>query len=399
MGRHKSLIGFISYSHKDRADKDKLLEHLESIRKSFHIDFWHDGQIDIGDNIDEEVFEKLKVSDIIILLISSSYIASNFCYNIELKHAVERKTCIIIPVMLKNTALNDNMPFYKIKSLPYDRKPISSYKPKDNGFVNVAEAISKLLEKKFPTSNYKSKPIKAQSINKDESTLYVNLYQDGELSPYPLNQDLVTSMKLCYDNLILLNNVLYLQLKEHIKVYKTLKQKNITNRTKGKSLKVFLLDICYAIRTWIFRNTGVRIQIRVLQNDKYVCILDTDGANSESRAKDMYIYESMIYHSGKHKFPFLKSLNKKYHQEGNNDKIWADYITITFNNIDKMNPLPLLSMCISVDKEHNKQYYNTLIALSCFRIDLIIENYIINYIENCVEIDTKYSLKNIIESY
>jgi len=417
-GKNILLKGFISYSHKDLIYKNELLEHLVSIQKSFNIEFWHDGMIDVGDNISDVALANLKKSNIVILLISSAFIASNFCYNIELKNAIERDSCIIIPVMLKNTAITDDMPFAKIKSLPYDKKAISSFKPKNNGYVDVVNTIYELIKKNFPSNhiikeNEKinkendiiSKPNTENIIN--EYKLNLEIYQNGKLASYDIDQILLTSLMDTHNKMLKLISVLNEQNRENIKIYKeSIENKKITLNTKKKLIRIFLMDLCYSIKAWIFSNYGVRVHLRVLIEGKYVCIMASDvkkekaqGINWKDQLKIMSSDSSMIYYSGNLKAPLIKSLNINYHEEGNNDKTWPDYITCAFPNIDKNSPLPILSMGISVNKDYIDKYKNLLISLGILRIDLLIEDYINNYIKSCVEIDKTFNFVKIIKTY
>ena len=53
--RKKKLKIFISYSHKNIKYKEKLLTSLEALKQSYEIEAWHDGMIDAGGNIDENI--------------------------------------------------------------------------------------------------------------------------------------------------------------------------------------------------------------------------------------------------------------------------------------------------------------------------------------------------------
>jgi hypothetical protein len=91
----------------------------------------------------------LNTAQIILLLISPSFMASDFCYNIEMKRALERHErgeAYVIPVILY-PALWQDSPIAKLQVLPYDGKPISQWRDRDAAFVEVATGIRKVIEK------------------------------------------------------------------------------------------------------------------------------------------------------------------------------------------------------------------------------------------------------------
>src|SRR5271157_1352350 len=97
---------FISYSHRDTAMHDELLKHLKPLEYDELVSAWHDGKLLPGDDFDQEIALQLQAADIIVLLISSDFMASAYCYEKELKEAMERHsagTARVIPVILRPT--------------------------------------------------------------------------------------------------------------------------------------------------------------------------------------------------------------------------------------------------------------------------------------------------------
>ncbi len=81
---------FISYSHKDRERRDKLATHLSNLVNQGVITNWFDGDIAPGTEWEKQILHHLESAQIILLLISADFMASKFCYSIELKRAIER---------------------------------------------------------------------------------------------------------------------------------------------------------------------------------------------------------------------------------------------------------------------------------------------------------------------
>ena len=97
---------FISYAHKDRKLRDEFDAHLSNLRNQEIISDWYDGDILPGTEWEEQIMNHLKTSHIILLLISKDFLASKFCYSVELKEAIARHNAHqarVIPIILRPT--------------------------------------------------------------------------------------------------------------------------------------------------------------------------------------------------------------------------------------------------------------------------------------------------------
>lgn len=134
---------FISYSHEDESYKDKLEKHLSILKRNKIIETWHDRKIIPGEDWDKKIMEELENAHIILLLVSVDFLSSNYCYDIEIKRAVERHDkgeAILIPVMLRKCDWNDTS-FSKIQALPKNAKPVKNFDDEDEAFYSIAEGI------------------------------------------------------------------------------------------------------------------------------------------------------------------------------------------------------------------------------------------------------------------
>src|SRR5437667_12495694 len=94
---------FYSYAHADESLRKKLEDHLSLLRREGYISEWHDRMISPGNLWAQEIDEHLKGARIILLLISSSFIASDYCYGIELQEAMRKHAAgeaRVIPIIL-----------------------------------------------------------------------------------------------------------------------------------------------------------------------------------------------------------------------------------------------------------------------------------------------------------
>jgi hypothetical protein len=150
-GSPASINVFVSYAHRDAELKNELLKHLSGLRRRNVISGWHDGEIGAGEEWERQISEHLNKADIILLLISSDFLASDFCYDVELKRAMERHEAgeaRVIPVILRDVDWT-GVPFSKLKALPKDGKPVTSksWSSVDEALRNATEGIRKEVEK------------------------------------------------------------------------------------------------------------------------------------------------------------------------------------------------------------------------------------------------------------
>src|SRR3712207_6086178 len=93
---------FFSYSHKDEEMRNELIKHLSLLRRQGMITCWHNRMIIAGSEWANEIDKHLGTAQIILLLISSDFLASEYCYSIEMKHAMSRHKngeAIVIPII------------------------------------------------------------------------------------------------------------------------------------------------------------------------------------------------------------------------------------------------------------------------------------------------------------
>lgn len=96
---------FVSYSHEDTLHRKTLQQYLINLQRENLIEIWHDGLINPGDDWDLKIIQSMEEADIVIMLISQSYIASSYVYRNEMPKAlskVENKKGVIFPFILEN---------------------------------------------------------------------------------------------------------------------------------------------------------------------------------------------------------------------------------------------------------------------------------------------------------
>ncbi|WP_439408522.1 toll/interleukin-1 receptor domain-containing protein [Bradyrhizobium sp. DASA03076] len=134
---------FFSYSHADEVLRDQLERQLSLLKRQGVIEVWHDRRIDAGQDFAAEIDRHIETDDIILLLVSSDFLASDYCYDIEMKRAMDRHDAgeaIVIPVILRACDWR-GAPFGKLNATPPDGKPITQYPDRDQALLEVAKAV------------------------------------------------------------------------------------------------------------------------------------------------------------------------------------------------------------------------------------------------------------------
>ncbi len=145
---HQPLHVFISYSHKDEELKEELEVHLSTLKRQNKIKPWQDRSIEAGKKWDKEIKTALENAQIILLLVTPRFMASDYINDIELTHAMERHeagTARVIPIILKpsdvkGTSLSD------LQALPKDAKPVTRWDDQDEAFLDVVNGIRRVVD-------------------------------------------------------------------------------------------------------------------------------------------------------------------------------------------------------------------------------------------------------------
>jgi hypothetical protein len=154
---------FFSYSHKDEIFRDRLETHLAMLKREGTVETWHDRRIAAGDEFAGVIDERIEAADLILLLVSADFLNSNYCYDIEMKRAMERHAAgeaRVIPIILGHCDWH-SAPFGKLLAAPKDGKPIVSWPDLDEAFVDVIRQIRGTL----PSVAHQSKSNPANNSN------------------------------------------------------------------------------------------------------------------------------------------------------------------------------------------------------------------------------------------
>lgn len=144
----KIFFSYATSSPKDKRLFDKLTKHLSVLRRQHLIDEWYDSAISTGDDITQTIEKHLRTADIIVLLISADFLASERCYELEMQRALELSTsgtARLVPIIL-SPADWEALPLARYSPLPAGGIPLSLKRNLDAALSEVARGIRKIVE-------------------------------------------------------------------------------------------------------------------------------------------------------------------------------------------------------------------------------------------------------------
>ena len=145
---NQAIEVFFSYAHEDEELRDELAKHLKLLERQKVISAWYDRDISAGDDWKQEIEQRLNSADVILLLISADFLASDFCWGVELKRAMERHEtgeARVIPIILREVDWK-GAPFGNLQALPKNAKPVTNWANRDQAFADIARGIRQVVK-------------------------------------------------------------------------------------------------------------------------------------------------------------------------------------------------------------------------------------------------------------
>jgi hypothetical protein len=138
---------FYSYSHKDAELRERLGTYLAPLAHQQKIIEWYDRKIEPGADWETDIREELDSAHLILLLVSEDFLASEYCFGIEVERALtrlKRGDAKVVPILLKPCLWQESR-FSDLQMIPRDAKPITSWASREEAFVEVATELRSLI--------------------------------------------------------------------------------------------------------------------------------------------------------------------------------------------------------------------------------------------------------------
>ncbi|HEY9663344.1 MAG TPA: TIR domain-containing protein [Allocoleopsis sp.] len=144
---------YFSYAPEDEELKEQLERHLSTLQRQGMITSWSDRQILPGAEVDRVIEEQLNAADVILLLISANSLASDKCYDVEIRKALQRHEAgeaAVIPILLKPVDWQ-GAALSRLKVFPSNGVPVTSWQNSDEAFLDITEGIRSVIQERIKT--------------------------------------------------------------------------------------------------------------------------------------------------------------------------------------------------------------------------------------------------------
>jgi len=138
---------FFCYAREDEALLKQLKTHLKPLQHKGLIDMWYDRHISPGTDWKRAIAGQLDSAQIILLLLSPDFMASEYCFGVEMNRALERHMtgeARVIPIILRPVYW-DFQPLTGLQALPKDAKPVTRWQSSDDAFFNIVYNIQRIV--------------------------------------------------------------------------------------------------------------------------------------------------------------------------------------------------------------------------------------------------------------
>ena len=184
---------FIAYAKPDKVLVERLRKQLSAAERIGLVDAWHDGEIEIGTDKEEAAQKAMEEAEIVVLLLSADFFASEYLYEKEMKRALElskaNKTTVI-PVLLKECTWQLT-PIANLQILPKNGVPVTNehWKHPDRAFKHVVDEIIWVSNQIRKEQGNPTMPYTTSDRKKDiqvEKTTNKTISQKEDLNKTPL---------------------------------------------------------------------------------------------------------------------------------------------------------------------------------------------------------------------
>jgi|GEM_PF-2695569 len=142
----KALKVFIGHHPDDDGYRSLLKRHLTSFEKSGKIQIWDSTMVLPGSLRQAEIEKRLINSDLMIILLSADFVASDLLYNLlEMARARHlRNQGSLLPVIIRPLIISE-LPIRRFDMLPSNKRAISLWPDKDAAWLDVVQGVKKMI--------------------------------------------------------------------------------------------------------------------------------------------------------------------------------------------------------------------------------------------------------------
>lgn len=162
---------FISYSNRDARQHDELTVRLKPLRSEGLLETWSDRCLVAGEEWDKTIRRELEEADLIVLLWSAQFEASDYIQGVEVQRAVERAEAghaVVVSIVLEKCGW-ERTAVAKYQVLPRKGRPVRNAQPQRDAWYEVQEGLRKVLEQLRKKSRLQPQPTICQDPGHEHS--------------------------------------------------------------------------------------------------------------------------------------------------------------------------------------------------------------------------------------
>jgi hypothetical protein len=136
----------VSFAAKDQRWFERLSGHLRALERAGAVELWSPAQVPAGRDWAAEVDRRLGEADIVLLLVSASFLASDRTYEI-MSRAVARAgtgAARVVPVIVTACAWGGS-PIGRLMALPSGGRPIAAWSDREAALSDVASGLVRVV--------------------------------------------------------------------------------------------------------------------------------------------------------------------------------------------------------------------------------------------------------------
>jgi hypothetical protein len=167
----------VSYAHKDQDLCDQIREHLSGLRRAKIINDWYDRQIDAGGDWAAGIDERLQRARVVLLLVSSSFLSSDYCQEVEVHRAMERHRAgeaIVVPIVLRDCDWTDT-PFGHLNKLPRQHRAITLAPDRDEALAEITRELKGIIQRRWADATTQASDREAIPVPKEIASRHSSL--------------------------------------------------------------------------------------------------------------------------------------------------------------------------------------------------------------------------------
>ncbi|MCD6013265.1 MAG: hypothetical protein K0Q79_3127 [Flavipsychrobacter sp.] len=138
---------FISYAHRNEELKNEFRTMIRPMEKEGHWKVWDDRWLLPGDIWNREILKHLDEANVIVLMLTKEFFASEYIYDVELSRAIKRHEqgdAMVIGIVVSD-CLWEKTPLCKILILPKDALAVEKHPHKDEVWKSAAKTIEETI--------------------------------------------------------------------------------------------------------------------------------------------------------------------------------------------------------------------------------------------------------------